>query len=96
MNIHFGKQKYRSGNIPFTMFGPFDMKNDILFKDATDDFKTKLEVLQHMRFDNNLEKFYANYLNDDLQHCKSSSSIVKSNFLLFSMLMFFIAKQLMF
>lgn len=58
MDVHFGKYKFKSGNIPFTLFGKFDDKTDVLFKDSTDNLKTDYEIVQKTKFDRNLEEFY--------------------------------------
>lgn len=75
MDVHFGKYKFKSGNIPFTLFGKFDDKTDVLFKDSTDNFLTNYEIIHKSKFERNLEDFYerlqrkppqcsmANYLN---------------------------------
>lgn len=55
MDNHFGKQKFRSGNIPFTLFGPFDQKSNVLFMDSTDGLKTKFEFNKIKVFGRNLE-----------------------------------------
>lgn len=65
MDNHFGKQKYRSGNIPFTMFGPFDQKANILFKDATDSLKTKYEFTRITNFERNLENYFDSLLQSE-------------------------------
>lgn len=70
MDNHFGKQKFRSGNIPFTMFGPFDQKSNVLFKDTTDNLKTKYEFNKVSNFERNLEDFYEAVL-EGRQHCTS-------------------------
>lgn len=43
MDKLFGKQ-YRSHTIPFTMFGPFDKKNDVMFRDSTDSLRGLSEL----------------------------------------------------
>lgn len=80
MDYHFGKYKFRSGNIPFTIFGPFDQKQNVLFKDTTDGFKTPLEAEKYTKFERSLETFYRKYQAADMQFCQNSSSIVKLNF----------------
>lgn len=72
MDKHFGKQeKFRSGNIPFTMFGPFDQKSNVLFKDATDNLKTKFEFKSVSNFERNLESFYDDVFEGN-QHCSAT------------------------
>jgi hypothetical protein len=71
MDNHFGKQKFRSGNIPFTMFGPFDQKADILFKDSTDGLRTNYEFTKVVKFDRNLEDFFNGIA--DTTYCSDSS-----------------------
>lgn len=73
MDNHFGKQKFRSGNIPFTMFGPFDQKADILFKDTTDGLRTKFEFTQVVKFDRNLEDFFDGIADTTEQYCSDST-----------------------
>lgn len=73
MDNHFGKQKFRSGNIPFTMFGLFDQKSNILFKDSTDGLKTKFEFIKSS-FERNLENFFENIV-DEHQYCNHSPSL---------------------
>lgn len=80
MDYNFGKHKFRSGNIPFTMFGPFDKRENVLFKDVTDGFKTPKEIKNYVKFDKNLEKFYSKLQSDDLQYCSHASSLVKFNY----------------
>lgn len=71
MDNHFGKEKFRSGNIPFTMFGPFDQKSNILFRDNTDGLKTKYEFMKISNFERNLEGFYDS---TNQQYCNGSKS----------------------
>lgn len=75
MDNHFGKKKFRSGNIPFTMFGPFDQKTNVLFKDNTDSLKTTYELMKVSNFPRNLESFLENLVN---QQCNDSSSVHQS------------------
>jgi hypothetical protein len=77
MDYHFGKKKFRSGNIPFTMFGEFDQKKNILFKDKTDLLKTKYELMKVTNFPRNIEN-YLEYLLNNFQQCTNSSSTLKS------------------
>lgn len=77
MDNHFGKKKFRSGNIPFTMFGPFDQKQNVLFKDSTDGLKTKFEFMKVSNFQRNVEN-YLEQLANSQQQCSASSSIHKS------------------
>ncbi|KAL7037648.1 hypothetical protein ACKWTF_009312 [Chironomus riparius] len=93
MDYNFGKHKFRSGNIPFTMFGPFDKKENVLFKDATDGFRTPKEIKNYVKFDKNLEKFYSKLQSDDLKYCSHASSLFKFNYTL-AFLMFIIFKFL--
>jgi Transferrin len=83
MDSHFGKKKFRSGNIPFTMFGTFDQKQNVLFKDSTDEFKTKFEFLKVSSFQRNIENYLDNLASSN-QQCSHSSSIHKSIVLLTS------------
>lgn len=75
MDNHFGKHKYRSGNIPFTLFGPFDQKQNVLFKDSTDGLKTKFEFTRITNFERNLESYFE--LSSELQ-CNLAISLNKS------------------
>jgi len=78
MDNHFGKQKFRSGNIPFTLFGPFDQKSNVLFKDSTDGLKTKYEFNKIQVFGKNLEDHIDNILQND-RLCSASSQPYASN-----------------
>lgn len=80
MDYNFGKHKFRSGNIPFTMFGPFDKKKNVLFQDVTDGFRTPKEIKNYVKFDKSLEKFYSKLQSDDLQYCSHASSLFKFNY----------------
>ena len=82
MDNHFGKQKFRSGNIPFTLFGPFDQKSNVLFKDATDGLKTNYEFNKIKVFKRNLEEHIDNVLQSD-QLCNYSSHLKISKVLIF-------------
>lgn len=74
MDNHFGKQKFRSGNIPFTLFGPFDQKTDVLFKDSTDSLKTKFEFTRTIKIERNLEEYFDGVLVTE-KYCSSSPSL---------------------
>jgi hypothetical protein len=76
MDYHFGKKKFRSGNIPFTMFGPFDQKSNVLFHDKTDLLKTKYELTKVMNFPRSLESHIEHLLNTRQQCTHSSSSSI--------------------
>lgn len=71
MDKIFGKE-YQGHTIPFSMYGPFDNKNNIIFRDSTDSLKTRQELRKNPKFDRNLEDFYESY---DSEKCKVSSSI---------------------
>lgn len=79
MDNHFGKQKFKSGNIPFTMFGPFDQKMNVLFKDSTDSLKTKYELSKISNFERSLESFYDERLRDDRPYCSIAHSSMGSS-----------------
>lgn len=79
MDIHFGKFKFRSGNIPFTLFGKFDDKTDVLFKDATDNFKTDFEIRNMTKFDGNVEEFYDDILKQPPPQCSMGSNFCSLN-----------------
>lgn len=79
MEMHFGKQKFRSGNVPFRLFAPFDNRNNILFHDSTDEILTKSNFINR-KIDRNLEK----YLNDIIKNyqklnCNNSSLNLTTN-----------------
>lgn len=93
MDNHFGKEKFRSGNIPFTMFGPFDQKSNVLFKDATDGLKTKYEILHISKFERNLESFVdtatQQYCSHSQSHQSSALVCLMSTILTFIMINYF-------
>lgn len=70
MDKSFGKN-YQGHTLPFTMYGPFDNKNNIIFRDGTDSLKTNHELKKHPRFDRNLDLFYESY---DPKECVLSST----------------------
>lgn len=87
MDNHFGKEKFRSGNIPFTMFGPFDQKSNVLFRDTTDGLKTSYEFMKVTKFERNLESFMDiatnQYCSNFAAHNKLSAvSLVSAVFIL--------------
>lgn len=84
MDNHFGKKKFRSGNIPFTMFGEFDQKANVLFKDSTDGLKTKYELMKISNFERNLEGHFDNVL-ETVQYCNSSHNLHPSRFFVYSL-----------
>lgn len=55
----FGKH-YKSHTIPFTLFGPFDQKNNIMFRDQTDELRLFSE-LQNDKFPRLMESAYSVY-----------------------------------
>lgn len=61
MDLLFGKQ-YKSHTIPFTMFGPFDRKNNVMFRDATDGLRSLVEV-QKDKVPRLMETEYGQYAN---------------------------------
>lgn len=67
MDNHFGKHKYRSGNIPFTLFGLFDQKPNVLFKDSTEKLLTKYEFTRISNFERNLEVYLESAPSIELQ-----------------------------
>lgn len=79
MDIHFGKFKFRSGNIPFTLFGKFDDKTDVLFKDSTDNFKTDFEIRNMTKFERNVEEFYDGILKNPLPQCSMGNNFSSLN-----------------
>lgn len=87
MDNYFGKHIFRTGNIPFTMFGPFDQKNNILFKDSTDSLKTKFEIFHGSKFDRNLETIYEHVLKNEKQ-CKSLAKSMSNSKVLLSFMIF--------
>jgi hypothetical protein len=81
MDYYFGKYRFRSGNIPFTLFGPFDQKTDVLFKDSTDGFKTEYEIVNHAKFDRSIETFYSQIFNENPEQCSSARSPLGVHFI---------------
>lgn len=79
MDIHFGKFKFRSGNIPFTLFGKFDDKTDVLFKDSTDNFKTDFEIRNMTKFERNVEEFYDEILKHPFSQCSIGNNFSAIN-----------------
>ncbi|CRK98392.1 CLUMA_CG011751, isoform A [Clunio marinus] len=72
MDNHFGKHKFRSGNIPFTLYGPFDQKNNVIFRDATDMLKTNFEF-KKTSFERNSEDYFDSLIENN-QYCNKSGS----------------------
>ncbi|KAG4072720.1 hypothetical protein HA402_001832 [Bradysia odoriphaga] len=62
MDRLFGKQ-YKSHTTPFTMFGPFDRKNNVMFRDNTDGLRG-LEELQKDKSFRLLDKTFTIYAED--------------------------------
>ena len=79
MDYHFGKRNFRSGNIPFTMFGQFDQKQNILFHSKTDKLKTKYELRKVENFPRSIENYLEYLLNSNQQCFNKSSSFHNSN-----------------
>lgn len=76
MDAHFGKRNFRSGNIPFTLFGPFDRQHNVLFRDASDSFATKFDVGQKRTHDRNLEDHIDELIkNYETVKCRSAAVI---------------------
>lgn len=59
MDNMFGKN-YKSHTLPFTMYGPFDKRNNIMFRDNTEGLKS-LNELKHDQMPRLLEKIYDKY-----------------------------------
>ena len=78
MDYHFGKRNFRSGNIPFTMFGQFDQKQNVLFHSKTDKLKTKYELQKVANFPRNIEN-YLEYLLNSKQRCFNQSSSIHNS-----------------
>lgn len=87
MDNHFGKRKFRSGNIPFTMFGPFDQKENVLFKDSTDGLKTKYEFTKISNFERNLESHLDSVL-ENIQYCNLSHNLQPSKLIVYLLFTF--------
>lgn len=66
----FGKN-YESHTIPFTMFGPFDKKNNVMFNDKTESLRGLVE-LEKDRMPRLLEKMYTAYATK--KYCSPNSS----------------------
>lgn len=80
MDALFGKRNFRSGNIPFTLFGLFDRQHDVLFRDTTDSFATKFEISQKRPNDRNLE-YHIDELVKNYETLKcQSGAIISSRF----------------
>ncbi len=88
MDAHFGKYKFKSGNIPFTLFGTFDDKTNVLFKDTTDSLKTEFEIVHKSKFERNSEEFYKKIRFQDPVECSLGNNLRKFNFLILSFLVF--------
>lgn len=75
MDKLFGKH-YKAHTIPFSLFGPFDKKNNVIFRDSTDSLKSKNDLAK-VKLERNLEEIY------DTMHIEvcveNSSSIIKSS-----------------
>lgn len=87
MDNHFGKYKFKSGNIPFTLFGKFDDKTDVLFKDSTDNFKTNYEILHKTKFERNVEAFYDDLIKSPSQCSRGNNFYIFNQTLTFSVLL---------
>lgn len=61
MDQLFGKQ-YKSHTIPFSMFGPFDRKNNVIFRDTTDGLRGRME-LEKDKFPRLMEQSFTKYAN---------------------------------
>lgn len=76
MDKLFGKH-YKAHTIPFTLFGPFDKKNNVIFRDSTDSLKSKND-LSKVKLERNLEEIYESM---SMEVCiDNSSSNIKSSF----------------
>lgn len=83
MDSHFGKRIFRSGNIPFTLFGLYDRQHDVLFRDSTDSLATKLEIVKKRPYDRNLEDHIEELVkNYDALNCRSVAAIFQVNSLI--------------
>lgn len=73
----FGKN-YESHTIPFTMFGPFDKKNNVMFHDQTESLRGLVE-LEKDRMPRLLETMYSTYAAK--KHCPpNSAGLTRSTF----------------
>lgn len=88
MDVHFGKYKFKSGNIPFTLFGKFDDKTDVLFRDSTDNLKTFYEIVHKSKFDKSLEMFYERLKLDNQVCSKGNFSTTQSMVILMMTVLF--------
>jgi hypothetical protein len=85
MDRIFGTQ-YLGHTIPFSLYGPFDNKNNVIFRDTTDSLKTNQELKRNPRFERNLQEFYEKY---DNKICLQSSSVcLKSPTVILMILLF--------
>ena len=74
MDKLFGKH-YKAHTIPFTLFGPFDKKNNVLFRDTTDSLKSKNELAK-VKLEKNLEEIYENMLTEIcVENCSSTMKL---------------------
>lgn len=74
MDRLFGKN-YESHTIPFTMFGPFDKKNNVMFRDQTEGLRGLIE-LEKDRSPRLLDTMYTTYASQ--KHCASENGAASS------------------
>ena len=72
----FGKN-YKSNVIPFTLFGEFDRKKNVIFRDSTDSLKTSYELNHKVKFERNQEEAYAVYFSNNKQNCHNNALNIK-------------------
>lgn len=93
MDKLFGKQ-HRSHTMPFTMFGPFDKKNNVMFRDSTDSLRglTELEKDKSKRL---LENTYTSYTKIICRNNSGGggSNQLRSNIVIVSSMIYFIMWQ---
>ncbi|XP_055715738.1 transferrin [Phlebotomus papatasi] len=86
MDRLFGKT-FSTKTQTFTLFGPFDKKNDVLFKDATDGLRGSVDILKD-RADRSLETTYKKYAHAKCLFGGSFTLQTTSNIVLLGALLF--------
>lgn len=87
MDMHFGKRTFRSGNIPFTLYGQFDRQRDVIFRDSTDSLATKFEIVKKRPYDLNLEDHIADLVrNEEKLNCQSNATFYRANSFVISLI----------
>jgi hypothetical protein len=90
MDRLFGKQ-VKSQTIPFTMFGPFDRRTNVMFRDTTDGLRGMSELKRDKMF-RDLEQTYVNFIS---RQCKPQSGSANGLFIIKSMILVSIISNLL-